>query len=87
MNERTEDGVEIVPASSVQGIAKEAGLDDAQAVELESVYIESQLSSLRTAFFGLILLALLSLLVSRGIPNEVPSRRPATSSRPADATG
>lgn len=87
VNERTEDGVEIVPASSVQGIAKEAGLDDAQAVELESVYIESQLSSLRTAFFGLILLALLSLLVSRGIPNEVPLPRPAASSRAADAAG
>jgi hypothetical protein len=83
VNERTEGGVEIIPASSVQGIAKESGLSDAEAVELEAIYIESQLSSLRTAFFGLIVLALLSLLVSRGIPNETPERRPKRDRAPA----
>jgi hypothetical protein len=83
VNERTEGGVEIIPASSVQGIAKESGLSDAEAVELEAIYIESQLSSLRTAFFGLIVLALLSLLVSRGIPNETPERQPKRDRAPA----
>ena len=82
VNERTEEGVEIVPASTVQKIATDAGLDEAQAVELEAVYVESQLTSLRTAFFGLILLALLSLLVSRGIPDDVPLQK---ATRSADA--
>ena len=76
MNERTEGGVAIVPASTVQKIATDSGLTAEEAVELEAIYIESQLSSLRTAFFGLIVLALLSVLVSRGIPNEVPLPRP-----------
>ena len=39
-------------------------------------------SSLRIAFFGLIVLALLSLLVSRGIPNEVPLRTPQDATSP-----
>ena len=77
VNERSQGGVEIVPASTVQKIATDAGLSPEEAAELEAVYVESQLSSLRTAFFGLILLALLSLLVSGGIPNEVPLPRPA----------
>lgn len=77
VNERTEGGVQIVPATSVEEIATEAGLSTADAEALEDIYVESQLSSLRTAFFGLIVLALLSLLVSRGIPNEVPLPRAA----------
>ena len=36
------------------------------------MYTDSQLEALRIAFFGLIALALLSLLASRGIPDEVP---------------
>jgi hypothetical protein len=75
VTERTAGGVEIIPAASVQKIATDSGLTEAEAVELEAIYVESQLSSLRVAFFGLILLALLSLLVSRGIPDEVPLPR------------
>jgi MFS family permease len=85
VNERTAGGVEIIPASSVEQIAKDAGLNEAEAVELEAIYVESQLSSLRTAFFGLILLALLSLLVSRGIPDEVPLPRAKRTPAPAAA--
>ncbi|WP_322409449.1 MFS transporter [Microbacterium invictum] len=72
--ERTEGGVEIVPADSVPEIATEAGLGDAEAAELQTVYVQSQLASLRTALFALILLALASLLLSRGIPDDVPRR-------------
>ena len=77
VNEQTEGGVAIVPASTVQEIAQDSGLTAEEAVQLEAIYIESQLSSLRTAFFGLILLALLSVVVSGGIPNDVPERRPS----------
>jgi MFS family permease len=83
VNEQTAGGVEIVPATSVQGIAEDAGLSTEEADELADIYVESQLSSLRTAFFGLILLALLSLLASRGIPDEVPLPRPSLVEEPA----
>jgi MFS family permease len=85
VNEQTAGGVEIIPASSVEQIATDAGLSAAEAVELEAIYVESQLSSLRTAFFGLILLALLSLLVSRGIPDEVPLPRAKRTPAPVAA--
>lgn len=85
VNERTAGGVEIVPAASVPKIAEESGLSADEAAELQSVYVDSQLSSLRVAFFGLILLALLSLLASRGIPDEVPLPKPA--SDPAGKAG
>ena len=49
------------------------------------MYVASQLESLRVAFFGLIALALLSLLASRCIPNDVPLRRPEGVSEPTTA--
>jgi MFS family permease len=71
VSERTAGGVEILPAASVPDIAKEAGLSGAEGAILAQVYTDSQLASLRTAFFGLIALALFALLFSRGIPNDV----------------
>jgi MFS family permease len=72
--EATEDGVDIVPAASVPDLATEAGLDDAEAAELERVYADSQVESLRVAFVALIVIALLSLFFSRGIPVDVAGR-------------
>ncbi|HWM18031.1 MAG TPA: MFS transporter [Microbacterium sp.] len=82
IDERTEGGVAIVPATSVRTIATQSGLSDAEAATLEGIYVESQLSSLRIALFGLIVLALLSLLVSGGIPNQTPERRASRSRAP-----
>jgi MFS family permease len=76
--ERTAGGVAIVPAADVDDIAEEAGLDAAEGDELQRVYSESQIASLRTAFFALIAIALASLLFSRGIPAEMPTRRTET---------
>ncbi|GAA1443154.1 MFS transporter [Leifsonia poae] len=73
--ERTEKGLAIVPASSVKEIGAEAGLSSDDAAELSTIYRDSQLESLRVAFFGLIAISLLSLLFSRGIPAEVPVRK------------
>jgi hypothetical protein len=84
ISEQTEGGVAIVPASTVEEIAMDSGLTADEAATLEAIYIESQLSSLRTAFFGLIVLALLSLMVSRGIPNEVPLPSPRRTRDPAE---
>lgn len=71
----TEHGVTIVPAADVAAIAEKAGLNDEDADTLATVYRDSQLSSLRIAFFGLILISLLSLLFSKGIPNATDLRR------------
>jgi hypothetical protein len=72
--EATEGGVAIVPAASVDDLATDAGLSDAEAEELTSVYAESQVESLRVAFVALIVIALLSLFFSRGIPTDIAGR-------------
>ena len=65
----------IVPAASVDDIAEEAGLTAAEGETHTQIYSESQVASLRTAFFALIVISVLSLLFSRGIPTEVAGRR------------
>jgi len=71
----TDRGVTVVPAADVVGIGEAAGLNDTEATELAGIYRESQLSSLRVAFVGLIVISLLSILFSRGIPAEAMIRR------------
>ena len=75
ISEATEQGVTIVPADTVASLGEQAGLTNAEAQELAVVYRDSQLSSLRTAFFGLIVISLLALVFSRGIPAHAPERR------------
>jgi hypothetical protein len=72
--EATDGGVGIVPAASVPDLARDAGLDDAEAAELERVYADSQIESLRVSLVALIVIALLSLFFSRGIPTDVAGR-------------
>jgi len=74
----TEGGVAIVPAATVEQLAVDAGLSESDGEQLTEIYTESQLSSLRTAFFALVAIALASLLLSRGIPNDAPERRTTT---------
>ena len=75
--EATEGGVAIVPAATVEALGTEAGLTTEEAATLATLYRDSQLSSLRVAFFGLIVISALALLFSRGIPSTVPERRRA----------
>ena len=85
VNEATLGGVAIVPAASVADIATEAGLSDAEAEELTSVYEDSQIESLRVAFVALMVIALLSLFFSRGIPVEVAA--PPREDQPDEVSG
>ncbi|RLQ84690.1 MFS transporter [Mycetocola zhadangensis] len=82
VTEQTQGAIPIVPVSSVAQIAEDAGLTDSEGEELNKLYTESQVSSLRTAFFGLVVIALVSLLLSRGIPSVVPVRRRQRASGP-----
>lgn len=74
--EATQGGVAIVPASSVVDIAEKEGLSTADSETLTGIYKDSQLSSLRVAFFGLIVISLFSLLFSRGIPTKIMAKAP-----------
>ncbi|MHA7268803.1 MFS transporter [Arthrobacter sp. HLT1-20] len=71
VSQETQGGITIVPAASVAQIAVKAGLDAGDAATLSTIYRDSQLSSLRVAFFGLIVISLLALFFSRGIPADV----------------
>ncbi|MCS5735242.1 MFS transporter [Herbiconiux daphne] len=72
VTEATEGGVTIVPAATVAELGQESGLDAAEATTLATIYRDSQLSSLRIAFFALIVISVVALLFSRGIPGEKP---------------
>jgi MFS family permease len=84
ISEATEKGVTIVPADTVASLGETAGLTDADAEVLADIYRGSQLSSLRIAFFGLIVISLVALLFSRGIPAQIPDRRRQNSARVRD---
>jgi len=79
--EQSQGGIEIVPASSVAQIAADAGLSTSDGEKLTAIYTDSQLSSLRTAFFALIAIAVAALMLSRGIPNDAPVRTPGKRGR------
>ena len=75
VNEATAGGVEIVPAATVDELAQEAGLSADESATLAVIYQESQLGSLRVGFFGLIVIAVGSLVFSRGIPIEIAGKK------------
>jgi MFS family permease len=79
VSEATERGVAIVPTADVEEIAEAAGLSPTDAGTLSGIYRESQLASLRVAFFGLVVISVFSLALSRGIPTAVAGRKDAGS--------
>lgn len=62
---------EIVPASEVETVALEKGATQQEATQLASIYKDSQLAGLKEALFFLIIISVLSLVLSRGIPKKV----------------
>lgn len=62
-------GVEIVPVSSVQQIAIDAGVSEQDAEIITNEYEAAQLGGLKESLFFLVALSLFSLLLSRGIPD------------------
>ena len=71
-----QSGVEIVPASTVNSIALQAGLSANDAATLTSLYTDSQVSSLRISFVALLFISAISLLFSKHIPTELVRRKP-----------
>jgi MFS family permease len=85
VSEATERGVAIVPTDDVDEIAEAAGLSPADADALSEVYRESQLASLRIAFFGLVVISVFALALSRGIPTAIAGRKAAGSTGKSSA--
>lgn len=79
----SETGVAIVPASTIESIARSAGVSDAEGIELKQLYTESQLSALRVSLFGLLVFSVFALMFSSGIPSEVLGRKPESAAEPA----
>lgn len=79
----SETGIAIVPAATVESIARSAGVSDAAGIELKQLYTESQLSALRVSLFGLLVFSVFALMFSSGIPNEVLGRTPESEPKPA----
>ena len=72
----TQSGVNIVPVSTVDEIATQAGLSPGDAATLTTLYADSQVSSLRASMVALVFIASLSLLFSKNIPTELVRRKP-----------
>jgi len=85
VSEATQRGVAIVPTADVDEIAEAAGLSPADADELSEIYRESQLASLRIAFFGLVVISVVSLALSRGIPTAISGHTKAGAPRKSGA--
>ena len=66
----TKAGVAVMPVTEVDALATSKGLSQPEATELSQIYSESQVDSLRTAIYGLIAIAVISLVFSRNIPNK-----------------
>ena len=77
----SKQGIEIIPAASVQKIAESQGVSAADAQTLTQLYTDWQVSALRIALFGMLLFSVLSMAFSRGIPNTLVGRekKPANS--------
>lgn len=70
IQQKTAGNVAIIPAASVTQIATSQGLSTSEATELSQIYSDSQVSALRESLFAVFAIALISLLLSRNIPNK-----------------
>lgn len=65
--------VQIVPASTVQSQAEKVGYTTEQATEIADIYKDAQLQGLKEALMFLVIIALLSIALSRNLPNKIPT--------------
>ena len=63
--------VQIVPAADVEQQALDAGYTQQQSTEIAEIYKQSQLGGLREALFFLVIIAVLTIFLSRNIPKTI----------------
>lgn len=71
VNQRSNNAIQVVPASQVEAIATANGVSQDEASQTSAIYNTTQLDALKEAMFFLAAIALLSLLLSKNIPNKV----------------
>lgn len=62
---------QIVPASSVKDYAESRGATAQEASEISAIYSDAQLKSLKESAFFLVILSVLVIVLSRGIPDKI----------------
>jgi EmrB/QacA subfamily drug resistance transporter len=67
---KSKEGIPIASAKEVEGYATSAGLSPQQASAISTDYKNSQLSSLKSSMFFLVLIAFFSMFLSRNIPDK-----------------
>ncbi|MSR68704.1 MFS transporter [Candidatus Saccharibacteria bacterium] len=68
-------GIPILSTADVTQIANQEGFSQAQTAQLLSFYTDSQLAGLRQAMVFLLLLTIVSLLLSRNLPDNKPQKQ------------
>lgn len=71
INESSQSGIQIVSSDSVYAYALERGTSEEEATTLRDTYRNAQVAGLRESVFCVTLIAILSLMLARGIPNRV----------------
>jgi hypothetical protein len=66
-------GVTIVPLSTVDDYAQTKGVSQANANKITQIYSDSQIEALRVSLYALIMVAAISLLFSKNIPDKKPA--------------
>jgi protein-disulfide isomerase-like protein with CxxC motif len=66
----TEQGIEIVTTEQAHAVAIEAGLSPAEADAVTADYADAQLEALKTAMLAVALLAFLSIVFTRRLPDR-----------------
>jgi hypothetical protein len=69
---KSKAGIPIASASQVESYAIQSGLSKSEAQSISEDYKSSQIASLRASMFLLVALAILTLALSRNIPDKKP---------------
>ena len=67
---RPRPGIQFVPASEAEAIARQSGLDAAEASRLADSYGDAQITALKTALGGVAVVVLLGFTATRRLPRE-----------------
>lgn len=74
---KAQNGVQIVPANEVKSYALSQGVSDSEAESISTEYTNAQVSGLREASFFLVIISVLALVLSRGLPAKAIKNRPS----------
>ena len=71
VTENSQAGVQIVSVTDVSTYAESKGLSASEADETAQIYAQSQITALKQALFGLLIISTLTIVFSRNIPDKI----------------